>query len=94
MSELWQVETGDYGQRHTSFVADTPELAEKRIHERHLGAGYKSAVWEPMKDTSWDGGDEHYREFTVRGHVVMSNGYEYDDSYEISPIEYVTLEGE
>ncbi len=85
MSELWQVETGEYEQRGTVFVADSPELAEKHIHTMHEGEQYKSAAWEPMKDTSWD----EFRQFTVSGRVVLDSGYEYNSVYEISPIEYV-----
>ena len=82
MTELWQVETGDYEERYTMFVADTPELAEKRIHATYP-APYK-VRWEPMKD------------MTVVGHfeAVLGKSTKHTAEYDISPIEYVTLEGE
>ena len=94
MSELWQVETGDYEQRYTMFVADSPELAEKRLHATYL-APYK-VRWEPMKDTTWEEGDVTYRTFEVVGHFEGVQGYstQHTAEYDISQIEYVTLRGE
>lgn len=89
MDEVWQVETGEYEQRHTMFVADSPELAEKRIHETYPPPF--EVAWEPMKDTSWDGGGTHYQEFTVVGHFARVQGcsIKHTADFTIGTLEYV-----
>lgn len=89
MAKLWMVETGEYDQRYTMCVADSPELAEQYIHKAYPPPFIVN--WEPMEDTTWRGGDERYEQYTVTGHFaeVAGKSTRHTNYFTIEPIVYV-----
>ncbi len=86
-------ESGEYEQRITNLIADSPENALKGLklqHEEYRRAnpdhakynGY-DVEWGPLRDTTWKSGDTVYREFEVTATYIGSSSV-----YTISECDY------